>query len=126
MRFFSHRNAVITVGHTAFVHAGLLPHHVDVINHINHDISNWIRNRSGLGNAHISKHVRSNSSVVWSRAYSREDARDCDCDALDRTLKASGLQRVVMGHTIQSHGINTACNVRGNCVSRWLCIQCSC
>lgn len=42
-----------------------------------------------------------------------EDARRCNCGALEEALRMMpGAQRMVVGHTIQEAGINTACGDR--------------
>ena len=49
-------------------------------------------------------------AVVWARDYSQEDPAKCDCNILEKTLRGvPGAARVVVGHTIQSSGINSAC-----------------
>lgn len=40
-----------------------------------------------------------------------EDKQQCNCEALEEALKAiPGAKRMVVGHTIQDDGINTACD----------------
>ena len=47
------------------------------------------------------------------KACCAEDARRCNCAALEETLSLlPGAQRMVVGHTIQEAGINSACNDR--------------
>ena len=49
-------------------------------------------------------------AVVWARDYSHENEEYCYCDALKEALsKISGAKRMVVGHTIQERGINSAC-----------------
>lgn len=51
------------------------------------------------------------SGVVWSRDYSNEDEQYCRCDKLKEALAAiPGAKRMVVGHTIQETGINSACS----------------
>lgn len=51
------------------------------------------------------------SGVVWSRDYSNEDEQYCRCDKLKEALAAiPGAERMVVGHTIQECGINSACS----------------
>lgn len=42
-----------------------------------------------------------------------EDERRCDCKLLEQSLRmVAGAQRMVVGHTIQGAGINSACDNR--------------
>lgn len=53
------------------------------------------------------------SAVVWSRAYSAATADHCDCKQLREVLaRVPGASRMVVGHTIQEGGINSACEGR--------------
>jgi hypothetical protein len=79
-------------------------------------------------------------AIVWARDYSNEDVNQCDCDALQKALSALSsssssppppqgsneaveegpegrrvmveAKRMVVGHTIQEEGINSACQGR--------------
>lgn len=53
------------------------------------------------------------NAVVWSRAYSAAAADRCDCEQLAEVLaRVPGAARMVVGHTIQEGGINSACGGR--------------
>ena len=56
--------------------------------------------------------VQGKDSLVWARNYSHPAEHRCDCDLLKETLAMiPGVERVVVGHTIQHpHGITTACD----------------
>ena len=91
MRFFSHRNVVMSLGNTLFVHGGVLPSHVEQgLDRINAGVSAWVGNRTQSTSA--PRLVRSSSSVLWTRAYSRENAVKCDCEALTRALYMAGMK----------------------------------
>ncbi|KAL2320133.1 hypothetical protein Fmac_029102 [Flemingia macrophylla] len=48
------------------------------------------------------------------RRFSREDEHDCDCSALEHVLATvPSVKRMVMGHTIQTVGINGVCDDKG-------------
>lgn len=72
-------------------------------------------------------------AIVWARDYSIEDINQCDCDTLQKALSALSstssssqgskgvvdekgrrveAKRMVVGHTIQEEGINSACQGR--------------
>lgn len=46
------------------------------------------------------------SGPVWTRALGRDAA---DCDALAPALRAIGATRMIVAHTVQPHGISSAC-----------------
>ena len=49
-------------------------------------------------------------AIVWSREYSRKAEAHCKCAMLQETLQRLHADRMVVGHTIQSGGINGACS----------------
>mmetsp|Transcript_34138 Transcript_34138/g.61554 ORF Transcript_34138/g.61554 Transcript_34138/m.61554 type:complete len:489 (-) Transcript_34138:410-1876(-) len=57
------------------------------------------------------EYLRSREAVVWARTYSSEKQAHCDCERLQRTLQMlPNAKRMVVGHTIQRTGVNTACD----------------
>mmetsp|Transcript_6559 Transcript_6559/g.8899 ORF Transcript_6559/g.8899 Transcript_6559/m.8899 type:complete len:124 (-) Transcript_6559:123-494(-) len=50
------------------------------------------------------------SSVVWNRQYSHPTAEKCHCGPLTQALLMLQAHRMVVGHTIQPAGINSACD----------------
>lgn len=53
--------------------------------------------------------LKGRNAVVWSREYSTENEARCNCDMLLETLLQLDGKRMIVGHTIQDSGINTAC-----------------
>jgi hypothetical protein len=51
--------------------------------------------------------LTSDDSPVWTRAAGRHDA---DCAQVTAALAALGVQRMVVGHTVQHDGITSACD----------------
>lgn len=110
-RFIAPHPVVLQIGSTVFVHGGLLPAHAAYgIERINNETQQWVL----AGPTHAKPHFLSGrDAVVWSRQYSAEDGSQCDCDALQQALaRLPGAVRMVVGHTIQSAGINSACGGR--------------
>ena len=97
-------NTIQVVGDTVFVHGGVLPQHVSYgIEKINQEISDWMR-----GKASKPASVSGEDCPVWSRHYSKDvDATDCQLAA--DTVKALGVKRIVVAHTVQPKGINAVC-----------------
>lgn len=110
-RFFARHHTVLQIGSTVFVHGGILPSHADYgLERINRESQQWI---SGQNPQQEPAFLGGRSAVVWAREYSTEDARRCDCSALQEALgKIPGSKRMVVGHTIQEQGINSACAER--------------
>ncbi|KAG9147261.1 hypothetical protein Leryth_018002 [Lithospermum erythrorhizon] len=108
-RFLSGNQTVVVVGDSIFVHGGLLPNHVEYgLERANEEISEWIRGVKGEVERDL---VRGRDSMVWSRRFSSELAKDCDCAMLEHVIKTiPGVRRMIMGHTIQESGINGVCD----------------
>jgi hypothetical protein len=105
-RFMAVLPTVLVVGDSVFVHGGLLEANVEYgLERINAEVSEWIRGEGG-DNARAPEYVRGWDIVVWLRRFS--DGFDCDCKRLEGVLgMIPGAKRMVMGHTIQTVGINT-------------------
>ncbi|MFT5683755.1 MAG: hypothetical protein ACI8RZ_004687 [Myxococcota bacterium] len=89
---------------TIFVHGGVLPEHVDFgIDAINEETGAWMR-----GEGSRSDPMVSGDPPIWSRHYS-DDPDDADCALLDEVLTMTGADRMVVAHTVQEDGINSAC-----------------
>lgn len=108
-RFIAPNPVILQIGSTIFVHGGLLPHHVEYgIERINNETQDWVLNKKVEDKPAF---LSGRRAVVWARDYSHEDESKCDCDALQDALKnIPGAKRMIVGHTIQSNGINSACN----------------
>ncbi|KAL5096108.1 hypothetical protein RYX36_000435 [Vicia faba] len=104
-RFFSQNVTVLVVGDSIFVHGGLLQEHVDYgLEKINREVSDWFK---GLYGRFSPQHCRGKNAVVWLRKFSDGN---CDCSSLEHVLSTiPGVKRMIMGHTIQTGGINGVC-----------------
>lgn len=108
-RFLAPQQTVVAVDGSLFVHGGMLPEHARLgFDHINHAVSRWLRGKKGASAA-AKPLVRGKDSLVWSRHFGHERAANCDCELLRETLEVTGMDRMVVGHTIQQNGITTAC-----------------
>ena len=98
-------NVVQVVGDTLFVHGGVLPVTVTYgIEQLNLETQQWM-----LGKGKEPEVLGGDDSPVWSRHYS-DEPDEKDCALLDETLNALSLSRMVVAHTIQDGGINSACD----------------
>jgi hypothetical protein len=107
-RLFSGRSFVAKVGDTVFVHGGILPKHVTYgLDRMNDELDDWLAGkRAAPPSALVAE-----DGPVWTRAYSSEEAPP-DCAALTTALSELGAKRMVVGHTVQHHGINSACDTK--------------
>jgi hypothetical protein len=95
---------VLIVGDTAFAHGGVLPSYADEVESVNREVADWF-----LGNDDTGYRIyEDDDSPVWSRHYSMNTSSS-DCDLLDEALEVLGVERMVVGHTVQDI-ITSACN----------------
>uniref|UniRef100_A0A0D3HKA8 Calcineurin-like phosphoesterase domain-containing protein n=1 Tax=Oryza barthii TaxID=65489 RepID=A0A0D3HKA8_9ORYZ len=90
---------------------GILEANVEYgLERINAEVSEWIRGERGA-NAVAPEFVRGRDAVVWLRRFS--DGVNCDCQRLEGVLgMIPGAKRMIMGHTIQTEGINAVCGAQ--------------
>ncbi|GIL76528.1 hypothetical protein Vretimale_6035 [Volvox reticuliferus] len=112
-RFFAARSTVLQVGDNVFVHGGVLPAHVEYgLERINRETQSWMLGGPD-GPSRAPSFLRGGSAIVWARAFSASDERRCDCETLRNVLESiPGARRMVVGHTVQTRGINSACESR--------------
>lgn len=104
-RELAKRNTIIVVGDSVFVHGGVLPQWADQIGVINAQSRAWLNGQRAEPPAAITD----NDGPVWSRHYA--DAPDAsDCALLDEALGKIGAARMVVGHTVHTEGIASACD----------------
>lgn len=104
----------VIVGDSVFVHAGLTPSHlsehkrpVDALCALNDGTRDFL-----LGTVLQPPAILSGGSgPLWNRSYSRPRIRKDgpECQMLADTLRLLGARRMVVGHTVQRGGANSAC-----------------
>lgn len=101
------RNVAVVVGDSVFVHGGLTPSWAGQIKSINEQARAWlIGERSEPPEAVIDP-----DGPVWSRHYS-ESPDEADCAMLGQALETIGVARMIVGHTVHTEGIRSACDDR--------------
>lgn len=101
----------VIVGKTLFAHAGILPEHVDFgLDSMEATVQAWLR-----GEVPQPEWIRGDRSPVWNRVYSSEPTTEA-CDTLDLVLDRLGIERMVVGHTVQRTGITSFCGGRVWCI----------
>ena len=97
------------VGDSVFVHGGVLPSHVRYgLDRINREAREWMR----VGGRTAPEAVAGQTAPIWVRDYSLDPVAPRACEALGEVLSALGVRRMVVGHTVQSAGISSACDDR--------------
>lgn len=110
-RLFARRNTIVIIGKSLFVHGGVLPEHLDRgLDAMNEEIRAWLR-----GEAPQPEWIRGERSPVWTRLYSDEPDAEA-CDTLSSVLDRLGVDRMVVGHTVQRTGITSFCGGRVWCI----------
>jgi hypothetical protein len=101
-------NTVMVIGDTVFVHGGLLAAHVDFgLERINRAVRDYL-----LGvQPTLPALLEGEDSPLWHRAFAMGDD-PAMCTALAQMLERVGAKRLVIGHTVQQRGINSACEGR--------------
>lgn len=95
---------VVQLGDTVFVHGGVLSKHVQYgLDRINEEARSYMRG----SRRELSSALAAEDSPLWTRAYSDQAP---DCQELTETLRRLSAKRMVVGHTPQSAGINSACD----------------
>lgn len=94
---------IAIVGDTVFSHAGVLGEWATRVDEVNQAARCWL---DGQGREQDGS-LAAEDSPVWTRAYGAEQV---DCAALDATLARLHAARMVVAHTVQPHGISSACD----------------
>jgi hypothetical protein len=100
------REVVAIVGETVFAHGGVLEKHVQYgLDRLNTDVSRWMRGESAAPSS-----ITAEDAPVWTREYSEEPLPEQACTELYTVLRELGAKRMVVGHTVQKHGVTSACD----------------
>jgi hypothetical protein len=102
-RRLAEHGAIAIVGDTVFSHAGVLGRWAARADEVNQSVRCWL---DGQTSDHPEA-LTAEDGPVWTRAAGSEAA---DCASVRRALDALGASRMVVGHTVQSQGINAACD----------------
>jgi hypothetical protein len=108
-RIFASWPVITKVDRSVFVHGGVLLKHVRYgIDRVNDETAAWMR-----GERAAPVIMMGEDAPVWSRLYSADDALPAEaCAQLKQVLSELGADRMVVGHTPQARGINSACGDR--------------
>jgi hypothetical protein len=101
------RNVAMVIGDTVFVHGGITAEAaargLDAINHAARAFF--------LGASPLPEWLAAEDSPIWHRGFATA-GDPATCAALDAALTRLSARRMVVGHTVQEHGVTSACGDR--------------
>ena len=107
------RNVVVRVGSWVFVHAGILPRHIENNNtgdkwfeSVNNLMRLFMQGKKTTFDPDIQQLFLDKNGVIWDRDYGSEQP---ECSNWDQTKRLLGVDKIVVGHTIQDQ-INSKCD----------------
>ena len=107
----SHHPVILVLKGNVFVHGGVLPAHLEYgIERLNNEVQGWL-----LGQGRAPKFIHTGESPTWARDYSLDVTEDA-CAMAAQVLDALGARRMIVGHTIQDHGVTGRCEGRVWCI----------
>lgn len=101
------RNLAVVIGDSVFVHGGLSPEWAKQFKSINEQARAWLNGEQ----SEPPVAVIDPKGPVWNRDYSDRPDAD-DCAQLGEALAILGVARMVVGHTVHTEGIQSACDDR--------------
>lgn len=105
----ANRPVVAQVNDTVFVHAGVRDAHVrGGLESLNREVQAFFRGETAQPPARMVDP----DGPLWTRIYGGPELSSAVCAELVTTLSALGAKRLVIGHTVQSTGITSACEER--------------
>lgn len=100
----ANHNTVLIIGNSLFVHGAVTPKFAKYgIEKINSEIQKWMQNKKEKPNF-----LDDENGPLWSRKYSKDVSKK-DCKSLKKSLSILGIKRMIVAHTVQKNGINSAC-----------------
>jgi len=106
------RNVVLKIGDFIFVHAGILPEHInendkdDFIKNINTLMRLYLQGKKTWEDNDIQKYFLDKRGVIWNRKYGGETPK---CESFETVSKLLNVGHMIVGHTVQDN-INSKCD----------------
>jgi len=106
------RNVVLQIGDFIFVHAGILPEHINAnekktfITKINTLMRLYLQGKKDWDDPDIQKYFLDKKGVIWNRNYG---SKSPSCDNINKVNKLLNVGHMIIGHTIQNN-INSKCD----------------
>jgi hypothetical protein len=102
----ANHDVIAIVGDTLYAHAGVLGEWVPQVDAVNLSARCWLDGQAG-GPEAPPPVLLAEEGPVWTRKLGLDPP---DCAAAKDALAKLGLQRMVVGHTVQAQGINAVCD----------------
>ena len=112
----NNRNIILKIGDYLFIHAGILPKHLNrniclnsnqFICGINDLMRQLLNKQISHNDPRIKKYFTDPDSLLWTRDLGGENVNCKDVEAVTTCLN---LKSIIVGHSIQPNGINSKCN----------------
>ena len=109
------RNVVLQVGDFIFVHAGILPDHINqnekntFITKINTLMRLYLQGKKDWDDPEIQKYFLDKDGVIWNRNYGNKELSNDTCGDINKVTKLLNVGHMVIGHTVQDN-INSKCD----------------
>ena len=109
------RNVILKVGDFIFVHAGILPEHINTdeqsefIKKLNTLMRLYLQGKKTWQDHDIQKYFLDKKGVIWDRTYGSEKISKETCSSLEKVNKLLNVGHMVVGHTVQEN-INSQCD----------------
>ena len=109
------RNAILKIGDFIFVHAGILPEHIEesekskFITKLNTLMRLYLQGKKTWQDEDIQKYFLDKKGVIWNREYGDKTLSKKTCSYLHKVNKLLNVGHMVVGHTVQDN-INSKCD----------------
>ena len=109
------RNVVLKIGDFIFVHAGILPSHINhnekdiFIKKINTLMRLYLQGKLDWDDVDIQKYFLDTNGVIWNRKYGDKVISNDICNKLNEVTKLLNVGHMIVGHTVQD-SINSKCD----------------
>jgi len=106
------RNVVLKIGDFIFVHAGILPEHINpdekdnFITKINTLMRLYLQGKKSWDDEDIQKYFLDKKGVIWNRNYGSKTPA---CNSFSKVSKLLNVGHMIVGHTVQDN-INSKCD----------------
>jgi len=109
------RNVILKIGDFIFVHAGILPEHIEpsekskFISKLNTLMRLYLQGKKTWQDEDIQKYFLDKKGVIWNREYGDKTLSKKTCGYLNKVNKLLNVGHMVVGHTVQDN-INSKCD----------------
>ena len=109
------RNVILKIGDFIFVHAGILPEHIEAsekskfITKLNTLMRLYLQGKKTWQDEDIQKYFLDKKGIIWNREYGDKTLSKKTCGYLNKVNKLLNVGHMIVGHTVQDN-INSKCD----------------